>query len=213
MATGLVIVTLAILPFLTPPWLAFEQERSQVTAWTGFSRDEVAAVTGAIVADLVVGPPAFDVERAGVPVLTERERGHMRDVRTVFLGLWALTAAAIVVLIVAARLDRASFWRAVGRGASLLAVGVVVVGVMAVVAFEALFETFHRLLFPSGSYTFDPAQERLVQLFPFQFWQETAIAVGAVVVVLAVVVRVLARSRGHAPATEAQPVRLPEAVR
>ena len=50
------------------------------------------------------------------------------------------------------------------------------------VAFDALFETFHEVLFPAGSYTFDPATERLVQLFPFQFWQETAIVVGVVIV-------------------------------
>ena len=49
---------------------------------------------------------------------------------------------------------------------------------VALVAFDWLFETFHSLFFPGGSYDFDPATERLVQLFPFQFWQETAIVVG-----------------------------------
>lgn len=195
MATGLVIVTLAILPFLTAPWLAFEQGRTQVAAWTGFSEANVAAVTNAIVADLVVGPPDFDVTLAGEPILNERERGHMRDVRTVFLGLWALTAAGLVVLVLAARSDRRATWRAAGRGATVLAVGVVAAGAFALVAFDVLFETFHRLLFPGGSYTFDPTQERLVQLFPFQFWQETAIAVGAVIVVLALLVRAVAGGR------------------
>ena len=198
MATGLVIVTLAILPFLTPPWLAFEQERTQVTAWTGFSETDVAAVTNAIVADLVVGPPEFDVTLAGQPVLNERERGHMRDVRSVFLGLWSLTAAGLVVLVFAGRADRRATWRAAGGGATVLAVGIVVAGGFALVAFDVLFETFHRLLFPGGSYTFDPTQERLVQLFPFQFWQETAIAVGAVIVALALLVRWVAGRRAAA---------------
>ena len=199
-ATGLVIVTVAILPFLTPPWLAFEQERAQVTAWTGFTGSEVAAVTNAIVADLVVGPPDFDVALNGEPVLTERERGHMRDVRTVFLGLWGLTVVGLVVLVLAARADRTATWRAARRGTTVLAVGVVAAGAFALVAFDILFETFHRLLFPSGSYTFDPTQERLVQLFPFQFWQETAIAVGAVIVVLALTVRSVAGRRSSAEA-------------
>ena len=199
-STALVIVTLAILPFLTPPWLAFEQDRAQVPSWTGFSSADVAAVTNSIVGDLVVGPPAFDVALDGQPVLTERERGHMRDVRTVFLGLWALTAAGVVVLLLAARADRTRFWRAVGRGAGVLAVGIVVAGVIALVAFDVLFEMFHRLLFPSGSYTFDPREERLVQLFPFQFWQETAIVVGGVIVLLAILVRWVAGARAR-PAT------------
>ncbi len=66
---------------------------------------------------------------------------------------------------------------------------------MSFVAFDALFETFHRIFFAGGSYTFDPATERLVQLFPFQFWQETAIVVGAVCIVLAAIVAAVATSR------------------
>ena len=71
----------------------------------------------------------------------------------------------------------------------------VVAGGVAFVAFDALFETFHRLLFTGGSYTFDPSTERLVQLFPFQFWQETAIAVGVVAIVAAIAVATLAGRR------------------
>ena len=197
-ATGLVIVTVAIAPFLTAPWLAFEQDRAQVTAWTGYTPAEVASVTNAIVADLVVGPPDFDVAFAGAPVLNDRERGHMRDVRTVFVGLWGLTAIGAVILVLAARTDRAAFWGSVARGAAVLAVGVVGIGAVALVAFDALFATFHRIFFPGGTYTFDPAEERLVQLFPFQFWQETAIAVGIVIVILAAGVRLVAASRGRA---------------
>ncbi len=209
-ATALVITTVAIAPFLTAPWLAFEQDRAQVPAWTGYGTADVAAATNAIVADLIVGPPDFDVAVDGVPVLTERERGHMRDVRTVFLGLWALTAVGAVVLLLAARADRQGFWHAVGRGSGTLAVAVVAVGVVALVAFDALFEAFHRVLFPGGSYTFDPAEERLVQLFPFTFWQETAIAVGMVIVVLALGVRWFASARTRTPSVAAARTAHPE---
>ena len=82
----------------------------------------------------------------------------MRDVRTVFVGLWVLTGVALIVLGLAALLDRPRFWRGVRRGAAVLAVGVVVLGVVALVAFDTLFETFHRLLFAGGSYTFDPSR-------------------------------------------------------
>lgn len=187
-ATAIVIVTIAIVPFLTPPWLAFEQDRAQATAWTGYTTEDLRAATDAIVADLVFGPPDFDVTVAGEPVLGERERSHMRDVRTIFIGLWALTAVALVVLVATAatagtRRDR--LYRAMSRGAATLGIGVVIVGIIAAAAFEPLFELFHRLFFAGGSYTFDPATERLVQLFPFTFWQETTIAVGVVIVVLA----------------------------
>jgi integral membrane protein (TIGR01906 family) len=186
-ATAIVIVSVAVVPFLSSPWLAFEQGRAESAAWTGFSEAELARVTNAIVEDLVVGPADFDVAVDSAPVLNERERGHMRDVRTVFVGLWVLTGAALIVLGLAALLDRPRFWRGVRRGAAVLAVGVVVLGVVALVAFDALFETFHRLFFPGGTYTFDPSTDRLVQLFPFVFWQETAMAVGVLIVALSAV--------------------------
>lgn len=196
LATAIVIVTLAILPFLTPQWVAFEQDRANATDWTGYSVEELRAATGAILSDLVVGPPDFDVQVRAEVVLDERERGHMRDVRTVFIGLWALAALSVVVLLAASRrLDRAAMWRAIRRGALGLAIGVVALGAVAVVAFDALFEAFHEVLFPAGSYTFDPATERLVQLFPFQFWQETAIAVGLAIIVACVLLAVVAGPR------------------
>ena len=36
-AAALVIVAIAILPFLTPAWVGFEQGRAQAAAWTGYS--------------------------------------------------------------------------------------------------------------------------------------------------------------------------------
>jgi integral membrane protein (TIGR01906 family) len=184
LATAVVIVSLAIMPFLTPQWVAFEQGRSNAAGWTGYTADERNAATGSILSDLVFGPPTFDVEVRGEAVLDERERGHMRDVRTVFAGLSILAAISLVILMAASRrADRRAAWRAVRAGAAGLAGAVVVLGAIALVAFDALFETFHGVLFPAGSYDFDPATERLVQLFPFQFWQETAIVVGGVILI------------------------------
>lgn len=204
LATALLIVA-AVLPlFLNPVWVAFEQGRAEATAWTGFSEPELRRATDAILADLVLGPPDFDVAVAGQPVLNERERGHMRDVRGVFIGFFAVTiGAGAAALLIAARrrgTDRARTWRAVRGGAVGLIAALLVGGVLSFVAFDVLFETFHRLLFPGGSYTFDPSTERLVQLFPFRFWQETAIVVGAVSVVLAGVVTATATGRAAAVA-------------
>ena len=38
-ATAIVIVTLTIVPFLSPQWVAFEQGRADATAWTGFTTE------------------------------------------------------------------------------------------------------------------------------------------------------------------------------
>ena len=90
-AVATLIVTVAIVPFLTPAWVAFEQGRSEAQAWTGYSTGELRQATDAILSDLVLDGD-FAVEVNGQPVLSERERSHMNDVRTVFRGLWVLAA-------------------------------------------------------------------------------------------------------------------------
>jgi len=203
-ATALLIVAVAIPLFLNPLWVPFEQGRTQATAWTGYDETQLQAATGSILHDLVIGPPSFDVVVGGEPVLDERERQHMRDVRGVFIGFFAATlvaALAAVAIAISRRgrpAGRLATWRAVRNGAIGLVVGLVVVGGVAFVAFDVLFETFHRLLFAGGSYDFDPSTERLVQLFPFAFWQESAIALGVVCIVLAAIVAAVASRRARA---------------
>jgi integral membrane protein (TIGR01906 family) len=212
LATAFTIVALTIPVFLNPIWVGFEQGRAQATAWTGFSEADLRIATDAILADLVFGPPDFDVEVAGAPVLEERERAHMRDVRGVFIGFFVIAAVLAVVAIAIAVLRRAdrraATWRSMRAGALGMVATFVVAGIVALVAFDALFEVFHRLLFAGGSYTFDPRSDRLVQLFPFQFWQETAIAVGVVAIVVALIVAAVAGRRHAAAASpDRQPAR------
>jgi integral membrane protein (TIGR01906 family) len=95
-----------------------------------------------------------------------------------------------------------------------LAVGVVVGGLIAFFAFDAAFELFHRLFFAGGSYSFNPATDRLVQLFPDAFWSETTIAVGAVILILTLIVARFAgrKASGATNRVEASRVAAVEAV-
>lgn len=197
-ATALALLLVAIPLFLNPAWVSFEQDRAQADAWTGYSPGEVHRVTGSLLHDLVLGPPAFDAaDDSGRPVLEARERAHLVDVRAVFGAALAVLAAAavIVVISVAGRGAQPATWRAIRAGARGLVVAVVALGVVAVVAFDAAFEAFHELFFAGGTYTFDPRTDRLVQLFPDQFWSETTLALGAALLVLAVAVDRLAGRR------------------
>ncbi|HEX5824287.1 MAG TPA: DUF1461 domain-containing protein [Candidatus Limnocylindrales bacterium] len=200
-ATGvtasIVLIAVAILLFLNPVWVSFEQGRTGAAALTGYTRDELGGATNAILHDLVIGPPDFAVTVAGAPVLEERERDHMRDVRGVFAGFYLLagiSAVGLIVLIAGARRmgHPVRAWSAVATGMRWLVVAVVAAGVIAAVAFDTLFELFHTLFFPAGSFTFDPRTDHLVQLFPFDFWSETTIALGVVIVVAAGVIAVWA---------------------
>jgi integral membrane protein (TIGR01906 family) len=204
-ATALVILGASIVPFTTPAWFRFEQDRTAVPALTGFAPDELAVVDAALLGDLLLWRGDFTVGIGGTPVLNDREREHMSNVRGVFAGFEVLVLLAVIALVVAARRAsdselRALAWRSVGRGARALAVGVAVAGVVALVAFDAAFEVFHRLFFSEGSYTFDPRTERLVQLFPQSLWSETAVTVGVVTLGAAILTAWLAGRRAGAAA-------------
>jgi integral membrane protein (TIGR01906 family) len=214
-ATPCVVIAAAVVLFLNPIWVGFEQDRTDVTGFTGYPAAEVHRVTGSILSDLVFGPPNFEVAVNGTTVLDSSERRHMVDVRNVLLMFGAVALAAVVVLVVAGVAGRSAswFWRAVGVGGRILIVGVVVVGLGFAIFFEQAFELFHEIFFPPGTYLFDPTKEKLVQLFPDQFWSETSVGIAAAVLVLALVVtygagRIAARMTATTHSPEAGPAGL-----
>jgi integral membrane protein (TIGR01906 family) len=212
LATCLVLLGFAVAVFFNPWFVAFEQGRSGAAASTGYSPDELRQATDGILGDLYLGSGDFAVAVRGTPVLDERERAHMRDVRAVFGAFWIAVAAGAAVLVVMRRRSggAAWFWRAIAAGATALGIAVVGLGLLATVAFDALFEMFHRLFFAGGTYLFDPLTERLVQLFPDAFWFETSILLAGVIVLLAIGVRLIARRRaGGSPGGFAGPTPLP----
>jgi integral membrane protein (TIGR01906 family) len=210
-ATALVILGASIVPFTTPAYVRVEQDRSGVPAMTGLVPADLDRIASALLGDLVLWRGDFDVAVLRHTVLSSREVAHMRDVRGVFAGVELLVLIAIGVVAWAfwrSRADdraRASVWDAVGRGARGLLVAVITLGILAAVAFDAMFELFHRLFFSSGTYTFDPATDRLVQLFPDQFWFETTMFLAVVLVAASIAVAWLAARRSRA-ATRRNPV-------
>ena len=191
LAVALVIVAASIAPFLNPSWVSFEQDRAQAADWTGYTPAHLRTATNAILSDLVVGPATFDVVVDGQPVLNERERGHMADVRAVFSGFAIAAILALLVVLIGWRIARRrapdTFWRAIRGGVAVLVAGVILVGAVGLFAFDLAFDVFHRLFFAGGTYTFDPRTDRLVQLFPERFWLETSLAVGVVILVVSAV--------------------------
>jgi len=211
-STVLIVLALAIVPFLSPAWVRFEQDRTDVGSLTGFNAAQLDVVTAGLLGDLALWQGDFTVTLAGQPVLNDREVAHLVDVRAVLWGGFALAAtAAAVVAVLFGRAGtpgrRASIWRAVSGGARATTIGVLVIGAFAVLAFPVFFETFHRLFFSEGTYLFDPETERLVQLFPTQFWSDTTIAIGGLILGLSIVVGLLASRRARGGVGSAAPPR------
>jgi integral membrane protein (TIGR01906 family) len=218
-ATAVVILGASVAAFLNPVWVGAEQARLGVGRTMGIQlaggldcpTGELSRIAGSILHDLVLGGDfevrltaqriecnPVDVPATGAIVLTDAERSHMRDVRGVFAGFGVLVLVSIAWLVVhwrASAGDRAAWWRAVRRGAGGLAVVVAVVAAVSLVAFDAAFEVFHRLFFAAGTYDFDPRTSRLVQLFPDQFWSDTTMALGSVVLAASLLIRWMAGRR------------------
>lgn len=193
----IVIVGLSVALFLNPLWIGFEQDRTGVSAITGYTPEQVRTVTDSILADLVLGPPEFAVVVDGQPVLDAAERSHMADVRNVLLPFGALLAIATLTLGASLAMNRRAvwLWRAIARRSGALALVGIVVGVAVLFFFDAVFLLFHRVFFPQGNFSFDPLTERLTQLFPDQFWTETSIAIAVVGLAIAVAVTLASRRR------------------
>ena len=73
--------------------------------------------------------------------------------------------------------------------------GGIIVGIAVLFFFDAAFLLFHLVVFPQGNFSFDPRTQRLTQLFPAQFWIETAMAIAAVGLLLAAAAPLIARRR------------------
>ncbi len=194
-ATALVISGVTIALFFNPAWVSFAQGRADAAAWTGWTPEQVDAVTRDVVLEVWLGPGTFEQQLGGRPVFDDRERSHMADVRSVVLGFYAAVVLGLGTLLAAGLASRGSrwFWRAVATGAKVLAVGTIAVGVAFFLLFDTAFTLFHQLFFAEGTWTFDPATDRLVQLFPYQFWTETSVAVAVVGLVLTTAVWAVAQ--------------------
>ncbi len=169
-------------------------ERHSVSERTGITPEGLAHVgreVQAYFASSSDGPLSVTVQVHGVPrtLFNANEVSHMADVKALFLRVYRVQAMSTVVLITLAvlaawRLRReallvvASWLR---RGATLTAAVILALGLLSVVAFRQVFIVFHYIGFPQGNWVFDPRTEYLVQVFPFGFWRDITLLIGAVI--------------------------------
>ncbi len=79
------------------------------------------------------------------------------------------------------------------RAGLATSIAVILLGVVSLLAFDSLFTLFHQVFFPGGNWAFDPSTQRLVQLYPFRFWQIAAAALGTLAFVLGLATWLLGR--------------------
>jgi integral membrane protein (TIGR01906 family) len=199
MATGLAIVGLVLVVLLTPPYIHLALGSADSAAWLGVSPEGAQTLSDRTVGELVFGPGSFAFPIAdGRPAFYDAaEASHLRDARSVLYGFGVAVIVAVLVLGVGfvRRRREVRFWRAIAGGAGGLAAVFAVIGAVFLVAFDAAFTLFHEIFFPGGNWSFDPATEHLVQLYPIPFWQLTTTVLGGLVIAVAAFVWWVARRR------------------
>ena len=191
-ALMLLVVTTAV-RFAANSLTVYEKlfERHQVTLRTGITAEGLRDI-GAEIQDyfnsdrepLVVIAAVNGVEQS---LFGPDEASHMADVKQLFLKTYRTQEASALFLALAAAAvlatrhrsglaDIASWLR---RGGVLTIATIGVLGLASVVAFDFVFEIFHRMGFPQGNYRFDTRTAYLVRVFPFGFWQEITLLIGA----------------------------------
>lgn len=200
-AVAVSVLGLALVVLLSPWYMHAALDLAGAARNLGLTTAQAWAASDRTVSELLFGPGTFAFNGPdGRPFYDAGEAAHMADVRIVlyaFLGVVTIFGAILVGTLVRGRRDPI-VWRGVARGGLWLAIGLIVAGIVAALAFDRLFEMFHALLFPGGNFTFDPASQRLVQLYPLAFWQLTAAAMGVIGVAVGLGLWFLGRGRARA---------------
>lgn len=129
---------------------------------------------------------------------SQREKQHLWDVRRLAnilkIALYMLIALFALLLIGSALVLKASSRILNFVGGALAFGGILSFALAAFLllltsfSFSSAFESFHRLFFQDGTYTFDPAMEMLVRLYPEQFFMELGMTASKWVIISSVLV-------------------------
>ena len=113
-----------------------------------------------------------------VPLFDADERSHMADVRAVFGATKVAFGAGLVVVVAALRWSDRTRRVRLSRDAAIAAgIGVSVLAIAALVAFDPLFLLFHEIFFPQGNFSFGP-DSNLLTLYPDGYWYGVTLRIG-----------------------------------
>ena len=160
--------------FLTPPVVHLLLSVSDAHTVLGVEPRVAEALSDALVGDLLTDG-AFDAPLGDTPLLSAGERSHLVDVGALLRAVLVAGLGGLITLAIARTRRRTWLRVAIRDGAALIVGGALVAAAAFTLAFDATFSFFHGLFFAAGTWTFNPATDRLVQLYPQEFWTLAAL--------------------------------------
>ncbi len=183
----ILISVLAILVLVSPLYINLEYRRPGFPEDSyGFTTAERLAFGNQTRRYLISSDTLDDLRELrfenGEPIYKESELTHLEDVKVLLRGvLWVFYGAAAIFAFGNTAFRRRGveedFVSAVALGGKLTAILLIVILILTVISFQALFTNFHRLFFEGDSWLFYYS-DTLIRLFPVQFWQDVFIAFG-----------------------------------
>jgi integral membrane protein (TIGR01906 family) len=172
---------------------------NQVGVTTGLDDAQLQRIADAFVAyfqapsgqQIQLQVTAFGQSR---PLFNEREVQHMEDVQALiqlFLRLQLIAAAVVIArLALAIVFDRqpVSLGREMLLSTALMVALVVLVVLLSLADFDALWTRFHQIAFRNDLWQLDPTRDYLIMLFPEPFWFTATIRMATSVAVQTMVV-------------------------
>lgn len=189
-----VLLALTLALFLLPPIVHLLIDASGAPQELGVAGSVAHGLSDQLVRDLLTGG-TFDARLDSDVFLRSSERSHLVDVSRLFRALLACGVVASALLCWLGLRRKSWLFQGLRDGALLLGLGAALVGAAFVMAFDATFTLAHQLLFPAGTWTFDPATDRLVQLYPERFWVAAALGYCTVLIAIAAAGYRVARRR------------------
>ncbi|HAY43644.1 MAG TPA: TIGR01906 family membrane protein [Micrococcaceae bacterium] len=127
----------------------------------------------------------------GSSMFSGQEVQHMLDVKNL-IGLGyvigaVLAVLAIVFIVYLANRYAGGVRRALFAGAIVTVVLFAAVAALAITGWSTFFTGFHNLFFSEGTWTFS-VSDTLIRLYPEQFWMDSAVAIGVLMVLTVLVV-------------------------
>lgn len=192
------VVGLSVSLLTLPVYTSAMTQALSVPASSGLSAADVVKLSGEVRAFVGDSEPGeLPSTWRGRPAFDAAAVSHLRDVRVVMSGARIATglAALLLAVYVAWSVVRRRFdLLAAGMawGAALVGVFVLLAGGATLIDFESVFTAFHGILFAAGTWTF-PYDSLLIRLFPERFWEASAAAWAALMVIGALVLLGAAR--------------------
>ncbi|MFH1211541.1 MAG: DUF1461 domain-containing protein [Candidatus Woesearchaeota archaeon] len=177
---GVIAVSLALI-IITSPFLAImackafylgQYEKNNL--YSRIEKQDAEEITEDIINGLL------DKEKIGsiqTPLITREEKQHLYDVsviaeklRTAVIFLAIIILLSLSILIKKQLFSEKTIARTILMSGTISLLLIILLAAISMASFQESFESFHRIFFPQGNYSF-PADSLLITLFPQEFFR------------------------------------------